>query len=59
MWITLANAGVIKNRSDKALQKHVKRMTGLDNLRFCSGRQVNNLVESLKAIAQREGVKLG
>ena len=59
LWITLADAGVIHDRSDPALQKYVKRMTKVDNLRWCSSFELGRLIESLKAIGKREGVTLG
>lgn len=48
LWITLADSGQVKNRSDGALQKYVKRMTGNDNLRWCQGRDLQALIEGLK-----------
>jgi phage gp16-like protein len=56
LWITLANAGVIKNRTDFALQKYVKRLTGIDNLKWCDGADCYRLIESLKSWARREDV---
>jgi len=56
LWITLAKAGVIKNRSDLALQAYVKRMTKVTNLKWCSGYQLDQIIESLKAWGKRERV---
>lgn len=58
IWITLAQAKVVRNGSDQALQKYVKRMTGKDNLKWCDGEDLHNLIESLKKWAIREGVEL-
>jgi hypothetical protein len=54
LWITLAKAGVVKNSSDNALQAYVKRMTRIDNLRWCDGADCDRLIESLKSWAKRE-----
>ena len=59
LWITLARAGVINNSSDQALQRYVKRMTGVDNLKWCSGDDRSRLIEALKQWGLREGVDLG
>ena len=54
LWIELYQAGFVRVRSDKALQAYVKRMTGVDNLAWCSGRQVSMLIESMKQWLERE-----
>lgn len=56
LWIALADAGVVKNRSDQALQRYVKRMTGITNLKWCDGNHCYKLIESLKSWAIREDV---
>lgn len=56
LWLTLHQAGVVKNGGDAALQAYVKRMTGVDNLAWCAGRQLWALIEALKQWALREGV---
>ncbi len=56
-WITLADAGVIRNRKDQALQKYVKRVTGVDNLKWCGVFECSALIESLKAMGKRNGVE--
>lgn len=58
LWITLANAGVVKNRSDKALQAYVKRMTKVGNLKWCSGYKLDRIIESLKSWGVRKGINL-
>ncbi|MBU0944254.1 MAG: regulatory protein GemA [Proteobacteria bacterium] len=58
LWITLGNEGVVKNKSDQALQKYVKRITGKDNLRWCDGVDLDRIIESLKKWANREDVEL-
>ena len=56
MWITLAAAGVVKNSADYAMQSFVKRVTKKNNLSWCDGVELNNLVESLKEWGTRKGV---
>ena len=58
LWITLADAGVVKNRANYSMQKYVKRMTGRDNLRWCDGADLNVLIDGLKAWGKREDVDL-
>jgi phage gp16-like protein len=58
IWITLAQAKVVRNGSDQALQKYVKRTTGKENLRWCGGADLYQLIESLKQWAAREDVDL-
>lgn len=65
LWITLHQAGVVKDGSDKALLKFVKRMTstktfaGKDHLRFCDGQDKYKIIEALKDWAKREDVDVG
>lgn len=56
LWITLADAEVVRNRSDKALQAYVKRMTGVDNLAWCRDDQVQAVCQALVEWCNREKV---
>lgn len=58
LWITLAQAGVIRNSSDQALQAFVRRVTKVDNLSWCDQAQLNTVIEALKDWAKRENVAL-
>lgn len=58
LWITLADEGVVKNRSDMALQRYIKRMTKKDNLKWCDSQDCNRVIESLKSWGLREGIEL-
>ncbi len=58
MWITLHKAGVIKDKSDRALQKFVKRMTKIDKLSWCDSSHKHIVIEALKGIKEREDEKL-
>ena len=58
LWCTLADAGVIRNRSEVAMQKYCARITNKAKLEWASGDDLNKCIESLKSIAHRERVKL-
>ena len=53
LWITLHQAGVVKNGGDSALQAYVKRVTGKSNLAWCDGGECFRIIESLKSWAKR------
>jgi len=59
LWITLHKAGAVKNGSDQALMKFVKRMTksetfpGKDHLRWCDSQDKFKIIEALKDWANR------
>ncbi|GAB3452024.1 gp16 family protein [Insolitispirillum peregrinum] len=55
LWIALAEAGVVRDRSEAALRGYVQRMTGTSDLRFCDAGQKGRLIESLKQWAARAG----
>lgn len=65
LWITLHQAGVIRDGSDSALMAFVKRMTtsertpGRDHLKFCDGQAKMAIIEALKSMARRGGVDVG
>ena len=48
LWNQLQRDGLIKNHSAPALNAWVKRQTGVDALRFCTGAQLDALIEALK-----------
>ena len=56
LWIHLHEEGVVKDRGNLALQAYVKRMTGVDELKWCTASQLSLLIESLKKWAKREKV---
>lgn len=55
LWMALAEAGVVRDRSEAALRGYVQRMTGTSDLRFCDAGQKGRLIESLKQWAARAG----
>lgn len=48
LWLELHGAGVVKDPSDRALNRWVKRMTGVDVLRWLKPDQKATLIEALK-----------
>jgi phage gp16-like protein len=48
MWLELHEAGVVKDPSERALNRWVKRMTGVDALRWLAPAQMNVVIEALK-----------
>lgn len=58
LWLALADAGVVRNRSEKALLAYVKRQTGIDALDWLKMDQAGLVIEALKAWGKREGVDL-
>ncbi len=55
LWISLHKAGVVRNGSDQALLKFVKRVAGRDRLEWCSSREKNQVIEALKDWLDRAG----
>lgn len=53
LWHQLARDGLIGNPSAQALNAWVKRQVGVDALRFCTGPQLDTLIEALKAWGDR------
>ena len=58
IWITLHKAGIVRNGKDQALQAYVKRITNIENLRWCFESDCYPVIESLKDMAKRNGVNL-
>ena len=65
LWITLHQAGKVRDGSDKALMAFAKRMTktkdhpGKDHLKFCDKQDKWKIIEALKDWAKRENVDVG
>lgn len=56
LWGALARAGEIADPSERALCAWVKRMVGVDALRFCNHAQLTTLIEALKKWDRRAEV---
>lgn len=55
MWNQLGREGRLDNPSSQALDAWVRRQVGVDSLRFCTGAQLDTLIESLKGWHERTG----
>lgn len=55
LWITLADAGVVRDRSDAALEAFVRNRTGQEVGRLDAA-AAGRAIEALKAMARRKGV---
>jgi len=56
MWIALADAGVVRDRSDKALIMFCARITGIARIEWLPSRKLSDCVTALRTWARREGV---
>lgn len=48
LWLKLADAGEVKNRSEKAINSYVKRITGVEVMDWLTEKQAMVVIESLK-----------
>lgn len=48
LWIVMYKAGIVKNGSEHALNRYVKRMTGIDYVQWLCPNNANRVIESLK-----------
>ena len=55
LWISLHNLDEIDNADDRALAAFARRLTGKETLRFCDAKELNQVVEALKAWGARVG----
>lgn len=58
LWLTLHQAGKVRDPSERSLGHYVKRQTGVDRLDWLSVQQARTVIEALKGWAARTGVKL-
>jgi hypothetical protein len=58
LWLALHNLDETETGSEKALNAFAKGITGKEDLRFCTGAELNRVIEGLKAWAARSGVRL-
>jgi phage gp16-like protein len=49
LWLELADAGEIKNRSEKAINSYVKRIAGVEVMDLLTQKQAMVVIESLKS----------
>jgi phage gp16-like protein len=55
LWAMLANAGVVKNKTDHALNSYIQRQTDVAHLKWLNPAQMSRVIESLKAWLARSG----
>lgn len=55
LWWSLYHLDVVEHPTDEALAAFVKRMTGVDALRWASPDQIAAIIDGLKAMAARDG----
>lgn len=48
LWLEMADAGIVRDRSEQALARWVKRETGVSALRWLSNEQASHVIEKLK-----------
>lgn len=53
LWITCFQQGVVENRSHAALERFVKRVTGVAKLEWLTPPQANQAIEALKQMLDR------
>lgn len=52
LWLSMADAGVVRNRSEQALNQYVRRITG-QSLETATIKQCQAVIETLKAWVER------
>jgi len=53
LWAEMADAGVVHNRSEKALLAYVRRITKTERMEWCTVKQLQAVIETLKAWEDR------
>lgn len=55
MWISLYQLGVVRDPSERALERFGRRQLGVDRLEWADQDDAYRLIEALKAMAERAG----
>lgn len=55
LWMQLADAGAVEQRTMQALEAFARRQTGVDKMDWLNGHQVDLVIESLKKWLNRGG----
>lgn len=58
LWCTLADAGVVHDRSDAAMLTWCARHVNADRIEWADSHSLNRCIEGLKAWAERNGVEI-
>lgn len=48
LWLEMADNGIVRDRSEQALTRWVKRETGVDRLQWLDAAQASSVIEKLK-----------
>lgn len=57
LWMLLADAGLVQQRTMQALSSYAQRQTGVAHVRWCNDAQLDTVADSLKLWAKREGIE--
>jgi phage gp16-like protein len=58
LWCALADAGVVHDRGEAAMERFCVNLMRSDHLRWATTAELNQCIEALKSWAQRENVEL-
>ncbi len=53
LWLALHSAGVVRDKRESALLKYVRRLTGAEKMEWCTPKQLQSVIETLKAWGDR------
>lgn len=59
LWINLWNLGALEDGSDAALAAFARRQSGIDDPRWVPADEAGSVIEALKAVLLRHGVRIG
>jgi Protein of unknown function (DUF1018) len=57
VWRELGDLGVLHDPSDAGLRKFAAKLTGVDRIEWADARQMNKIIEALKAWKRRDQLK--
>jgi phage gp16-like protein len=55
LWADLAKIGALRNSSETALRRLIKRVANVDSINWLDAHQANAVIEALKCMKQRAG----
>ena len=58
IWLRLHSEGVVRNADERALAAYVERVTKVSALQFLTSDMASTVIESLKKMCKRNGIKL-
>lgn len=48
LWYEMHDLGIVRNRSDQAIETYIRRITGTQKIEYCSSQELQLVIESLK-----------